>query len=111
MTIFSEGIEPALVGADLGEEVPPVLEGLDIEELQLNQVVNGFDVGIVSGFGDLEMTDPALFQGLDEVRFFLGAPASDELAAAVGLPTAVFELKAVFAHPGRDRFRKQDSVQ
>jgi hypothetical protein len=80
-------VEVELVERGLGKEVGTILESFQVEELVLDEAVDGFDVGLigVGGRGDALMLRAEVSDGAGEV----GARASpcsslaDELAAVV----------------------------
>ena len=49
--VFAGDVVPELVGADLGEEIAAMVEGLGVEELRLDGGVDALDLGVGVGTG------------------------------------------------------------
>ncbi len=90
--IGSSQVEVELVEGSFGQEVDPVGEGFEIEELIFDEAVDGFDVARVGVGGGRDaivlrakVSDGGREVGADPV----GLELADEFTAVVGLPGQV----------------------
>jgi hypothetical protein len=92
VSVGSGEVKEELVGRGLGEEVVRVVEALDLIELQFDEIVDGFDVGLEGvgprGDGGVALAGDGL-DGLGVRARRFGGDGTDVFGAVIGLSGGV----------------------
>jgi hypothetical protein len=96
VAVGASQVEVELVDGGLGQEVGAAGEALQVEELVLDEAVDGFDVALVGVSGGRDADVLAVSQRGGEARgLAVAVVGAGELGAVVGLPGQVAEVDAV----------------